>query len=218
MGGKEQSMARPSIIEKLRLELQRPVETEMQVVYILVEIRKLLEHDKEDKEGDLYPLLNFYGNWVVHTKLSKSSVADRIVRLADEIMYRTASGAIDATTFEDEAVHFITFGLLRDQLRMFLESSDLPTEICTDPARWDAFCKRLAGVVEDVPLKLFSQGDPTHFVKSIIVKNKSTNDALNVEWEKVMHSQPVIAIKDGKMTLIGKHAVAQPVRHPRSGA
>ncbi|HEY1947035.1 MAG TPA: hypothetical protein VGG97_08520 [Bryobacteraceae bacterium] len=206
-------MARPSIVEKLRSELHRPVKTEMQVVYILVEVRKLIEHDKQQ---DVYPVLNFYGNWVVHTKLSASAVADRIVRLADEIMYRRANGTVD-TTLEDEAVDFTEERLLRDQLRTFLESSDLPTEICTDPARWEAFRKRLVGVIEDVPLELrrsersatpaTKESKPTHFVESVIVKNKSTDDALNVEWKMVMHSQPVIRVKDGKMKLIEKHAV-----------
>src|SRR6185295_19993531 len=65
----DQYMARPSIVEKLQPELRRPVKTEMQVVYILVAIRKLLEHGAQK---DAYPVLNFYGNWVVHTKLAAS--------------------------------------------------------------------------------------------------------------------------------------------------
>jgi hypothetical protein len=95
-------MARHSLVEKLQSELHRLIETEMQVVYILVEVRKLLEHNSQK---DLYPVLNFYGNWVVHTRLSASPVADKIVRLFDEIMYREASDAVDMK-LEDKAVDF----------------------------------------------------------------------------------------------------------------
>lgn len=77
-------MGRHAIVEKLHPELQKPIETEMQVVYILVELRKLLEHEGKK---DAYAVLNFYGNWVVHTKLSASPIADKIVRLFDEMMY-----------------------------------------------------------------------------------------------------------------------------------
>jgi hypothetical protein len=94
-------------------------------------------------------------------------------------------------------------------LRTFLESSDLPTEICTDPVRWYAFRKRLAGVIEDVPLELRPSRvpNPTHFIESVIIKNKSTDDALNVEWQMVLHSHPLVELKNGKMRLKGKRPV-----------
>jgi hypothetical protein len=42
--------AHHSIVEKLYTELQRPLETEMQVVYILVELRKLMELSNKKSE------------------------------------------------------------------------------------------------------------------------------------------------------------------------
>ena len=61
------------LVEKLDVELRRPIENELQVVYIFVALRKLLEHDGKK---DAYPVLNFYCNWVVHTRLSKSPIAN----------------------------------------------------------------------------------------------------------------------------------------------
>ena len=198
-------MARPSIIDKLRSELHRPIETEMQVVYILVEIRKLLEHNRQK---NLYPVMNFYCNWVVHTRLSESFVADKIVRLFDEIMYRDLNGAA-YLELKDEALGFLNERQLQDELRTFLGSSDLRTEVCTDPVRWHAFRKRLAGVIEDVPLELrpLKTPNPTHFVESVILKNKSTAKRLNVEWELVMHSVPVVEFKDSKSRLVAKRPI-----------
>src|SRR5689334_22719679 len=111
-------MARNSIVDKLHPELQRPIEAEIQVVYILVELRKLLEHDGKKHA---YPVLNFYANWVVHTKLSASPVADRIVRLFDEVMYRKVSQSVDMK-LENEAVEVFNETSLREELRAFLDS------------------------------------------------------------------------------------------------
>lgn len=198
-------MARRSIIEKLKSALHRTITTEMQVVYILVEVRKLLENNDQNH---LFPVLNLYCNWVVHTKLSASPVADSIVRLFDELMYRRANNTLD-TTLEDKAIEFFDERRLRDELRMFLESSDLPQHLCLDPSLWQGFRKRLAGVIEDVPLELrpLRASNPTHFVESVIVKNKSTNDTFHVEWQMIMHSQPLVEIAGGKMTLKGKRTI-----------
>jgi|ERR1035438_7919986 hypothetical protein len=192
-------MARHSIVEKLHPVLTEPINTEMQVVYILVELRKLLEHDGKK---NVYPVLNFYVNWVVHTKLSDSPVADRIVRLLDEVTYRKANDAVDLK-LEDEAFSFFNETLLREQLSAFLESVGLPTELCTDDTNWHYFRKKLAGVIEDAPLELKASKtpNPTHFIESVIVKNKSTEVALDVEWSMVFHSRPIVEVKGGKMKL-----------------
>ena len=192
-------MARNSIVDKLHRELQRPIEAESQVVYILVELRKLLEHDGMK---DAYPVLNFYANWVVHTKLSASPVADRIVRLFDEVLYRKINQSTNMK-LEDDVVEVFNETSLREELHAFLEPFGLPTELCTDSANWYCFRKKLAGVIEDAPLELRSSktANPTHFIESIIVKNKSTDDALHVEWQVVFHSRPIVEVKGGKMTL-----------------
>ena len=171
----------------------------MQVVYVLVELRKLLEHDDNK---NLYPVLNFYGNWVVHTRLSNSSVADRIVRVLDEEMYRKLNGIVDIK-LESEAISFFNETLLREQLFELLRSVGLPTDLCTKDTKWYEFRKKLAGVIEDAPLELkpAKTQSPTHFIESIIVKNKSTDIALNIEWRFMFHSAPVVTVKDGKMKL-----------------
>jgi hypothetical protein len=46
-------MARPALIEKLDRELREPIETERQVVYILVELRKLMERNSDARNAFL---------------------------------------------------------------------------------------------------------------------------------------------------------------------
>lgn len=169
----------------------------MQVVYILVELRKLLEHNAQK---DAYPVLNFYGNWVVHTKLSHSPVADRIVRLLDEVMNRKATETIELAV-EDEAVAYLEERRLRAEMSACLRASGLPTDLCDDDKRWYGFRKSLAGVIEDAPLELLPSKNikPTHFIERVVVKNKSTEDGLYVEWQFILHSKPILEFKDGRM-------------------
>jgi hypothetical protein len=64
-----------AIVEKLNYELGQAFQSERQIVYILVEVRKLLE-----KEGTLfhecYRSLKLSCDWVVHPKLSWKSAND----------------------------------------------------------------------------------------------------------------------------------------------
>jgi len=68
-------MTRHAIIEKLDRELQEPGGTNWQVVYILVELRKLMERNGD---ADRYLALNLYCDWAVHTKMDRTG-ATRIV-------------------------------------------------------------------------------------------------------------------------------------------
>lgn len=75
-------MGQHAIAEKLVPKLQEQISDESQVVYIMVELRKLLEHEQVKSR---YDIVNFYGNWVVHTKLEQSAIADKIVRFFDDL-------------------------------------------------------------------------------------------------------------------------------------
>ena len=55
------------IINKLKVELEKSIENEPQVIYILSRIRKILDLDhKRDSE---YMVLRFYCNWALHTEI-----------------------------------------------------------------------------------------------------------------------------------------------------
>jgi len=61
-------LTKPSLISKIREELSQPVASERQVVYLLVECRKLLE-----VEGvlDQYPSLRLCMDWALHPVLDR---------------------------------------------------------------------------------------------------------------------------------------------------
>jgi len=55
------------ILRKIRAELKRGITEECQVVYLLVEIRKLL--DRDGKNAEPYNSLRLYSDWAVHFSL-----------------------------------------------------------------------------------------------------------------------------------------------------
>jgi hypothetical protein len=78
-----------AIAYKLTQELGQEIDSERQVVYILVELRKLLEQQRLDKD-ERYQSLMFCCNWAAHSKMSRSA-ANEITLLFDryETIYRT---------------------------------------------------------------------------------------------------------------------------------
>src|SRR5690349_20466399 len=69
-----------AMVRKLRNELQQEITTERQVVYILVELRKLMELAND---GAAFFALKFFCDWAVHTELDQQGAA-RIVKRFDK--------------------------------------------------------------------------------------------------------------------------------------
>ena len=67
-------MARHSIVEKLQKELEEEVTTERHVVYILAEVRKLLEV-RGRADDNKFKALHFYCSWALHTKMKREGAA-----------------------------------------------------------------------------------------------------------------------------------------------
>jgi len=123
----------PDIIRKLTELLTKGIETEAQVVYLLVGVRKLLEQQQAKKE---YEYLTFHCDWALHAKLD-GKMAQKVlasfdaanVRLRAKLklqdLPRKLKGDIDQiskmTLFEREMDRFLeangvpTIGTIRDE-------------------------------------------------------------------------------------------------------
>jgi hypothetical protein len=177
-------MGQHQIVDKLRLEFDGEITSERQVVYILVEIGKLLEHD-DAKES--FPTIMFYRNWVVHTKLELSAVADTFVRRFDEYV---TSGNTTASAKLKELVSPLT---LRQELTTFLAHHKLTFSCCEDGILWKRFVKYLAGVIDEIPLRcsLRKTKNKTNYVESITVsRRRNLNGTAMLTWEGHCHTSP----------------------------
>lgn len=149
-----------TIIEKLRRELQEPIASERQVVYLLVEIRKLMEIRGD---GPAFRTLKFACDWVAHPVMNRSE-AKRIVQQIDKVQqiveagYRMQSGVkMDATCLM-EAFESLQLSKLRDELSAYLVRNNLDCSIADENAKWASFLTQFAAVVEDCPLKCTAPG------------------------------------------------------------
>ena len=138
------------IVAKLEKHLSIPVDTECAAVYLLVEVRKLLDSDKIDPKPFA---LWMYCHWAVHVDLHHRNTTIHFLEKIDSFVRNQVSGfeSEDDRQYEDEQDVFLEFSSLdtfRRQLRQFLESHKLPTSLCDEDASWHRFISVYAGVIE----------------------------------------------------------------------
>jgi hypothetical protein len=123
---------KPDIIEKLRGELREPIHSERQVVYILAELRKLMELESIDRievgapVDNSYFALKFYCDWAVHVRLDQAG-ARRIVQRFNEYQKFMEDLASPGRTVVDPAFlqeldQSFQLTKFRDQFGSYLES------------------------------------------------------------------------------------------------
>jgi hypothetical protein len=188
-------MARPAIVGKLERHLQQEMTTEAAVVYFLVEARKLLEHDNSKGR---FAVLNFYCNWVVHTRLEASPIAERIIRLMDD-MHAYLVSASDVPGSVDELTGLLDQSSLQMDLSAFLSQVGLPSAVCDSQMYWNNFQRLLGAVIQDAPLFIRKDSkQPTRYIESISFENLPLEGgkSLNLQWTIKFHTQP-----EGKIRL-----------------
>lgn len=130
---------RNDIREKLQTELNRKIEGEPQVVYILSRVRKMLEIDGKEKETE-YNKLKFYCNWALHSKINNVGAVRDIL---DGIIARKVKAGADLV------VQFKTF---HEEFQKFLKEYKFTTTIYESPDNKFPFEMHLSQIYADTPL------------------------------------------------------------------
>jgi hypothetical protein len=120
------------IIEKLATHLQGDLNTEKDVLYLLIEVRKLMDRDSVSRVQ--FPSLRLYANWVVHVALGKDVAAD-VVERVNRMYPRLVKGRL---TKKDKAFLNMMFHpkSFRGQLERYLQRNGLPR---FSEKRWNSF-------------------------------------------------------------------------------
>jgi hypothetical protein len=115
---------------------QHPVfKEECEVVYFLVEIRKLIEDNRKK-----FKTLFFYCCWVAHSKLSYSPTAEFLRDKFDNLIDpRKKKKAIQRDLISGQE-DFFKLRDLNDELREFLKQKNLPANFL-DGNAWYKFCQ-----------------------------------------------------------------------------
>ncbi len=132
------------MLTKLRHLLSHPITQECQVVYFLVELRKVLE--LRVLLGQ-YTALKFYCDWAMHPRMDRAAAEEFLKRIddvetADSFgMFGTGNQALAA------AMDSLRQDAFRRDLREALLGLALQTEICTSNNLWVSFLELYAGVI-----------------------------------------------------------------------
>lgn len=133
------------IVEKLNKFLhEHPMKEESEVVYLLVELRKLLDREKVQNKVDSYPLVRFHADWAVHTR------KDRITSAMEEIMAKI-DASID-TYPKNGNIDFLLLPEFRNELTKLVEEYSLPSKFCKNDNEWMNFMLALTQVLADQPI------------------------------------------------------------------
>ncbi len=154
------------LIAKIRRELDCGITTESQAVYLLVELRKLLDRNRENTKP--YNSIRLYSDWAVHVSL-KGPQAQEIVKKADAFYPKLMNGSMS----EDEKADFariFSLDTFRDELNQFLQVKKLP--LFSDTG-WNAFLACFLSVIEDCPLFCKANGATVTQVDEVVVVRDS---------------------------------------------
>lgn len=136
------------IIEKVANELVKEINSEAQVVYFLVEIRKIIS--ELDKNSGRYPTIHFFSDWVVHTRLDRATAKNMLAYT--ESFYAGLDPYLQVakqTTFYP----FVMFIALRREIHIFLRENDLSEELVLVQSFWEKFIHLVLGVIMDCPIE-----------------------------------------------------------------
>ena len=176
------------IVRKIREVFSAGVDSEERVVYLLVELRKLME-----LKGDFdnYPALKFYCDWVSHPSMDRRA-AGRIVERFDRYEQLLHDGAFDAGRQISDADNGVLtelrgtleVGNFQRELVQYLGSHVFEEAPFETLGSWIAFLKLYIAVIQDCPLRCLGQG--LAFVDEVVarvVENEDDESELDVARE-----------------------------------
>jgi hypothetical protein len=162
---------------KIKAEIDRGIASESQVVYLLVEIRKLLDRDRTSTQP--YNSLRFYSDWAVHVGLAGPQAQD-IVKRADAFYPRLMDGTATAQEKADFAKIF-SLKAFREEIDRFLK--DYVQRSFSDPA-WNSFLTHFLRVIEDCPLICKADNASlTNVDEVFIVRNSDDTEGIHDDSE-----------------------------------
>lgn len=157
-------MSQQQITDKLnRLLSARPdLDEESEVVYLMVEIRKIIDKSKTSAK---YPLLKFYADWTVHSE--KDKITPEVEKISED-MYAFAVSEINAphpgmSGNQSDVLEFAYMSALGKEMVTFFTDFSIVSELPKNKDKWTTFASVLVKVLEEQPIN-----NPSKNVESIV--------------------------------------------------
>lgn len=140
-----------SIIEKLNTHILSGINKESDVVYLMVETRKILE-----RTDNKYPLLKFYCDWILHNK--KDNITSDIKKIMEKInksIPKDIKKSPYPRNYRSEILEFIFMKGLREEFKSFFRCFKLSEGsriLFMKGKNWIRFVNLLTKVLADQPI------------------------------------------------------------------
>ncbi len=156
-----------AIIQKLQDEFKIPIERESQVVYILVETRKLLDAEPKDIKNK-YVTLQFFCDWALHVKLRKYNAGMLLKSFDIAYARRGADGMMLAEDQQrlQEKVSLIEF---TRELVDVLEGYGIALSSLTGPQAWFKFLELYLSIIKDCSLDYTDDQISLNHINQVVV-------------------------------------------------
>lgn len=201
-------MAPNAIVMKLNALLGDPIDTECKAVYLLCEVRKLLEHIPAPQR----PFgLNMYCHWALHVDLHGKDTILPFLKQVDDYVHGKLVGPEDFGADHRMIQDFLMLDTLRRQFGDFCLASGIRTELTDSDDRWIQFVKHYAGVIEDGSLAIRAQHPSLRHIKQVTFTKggNATGEFDQIPFDMVWH----VDLLDGRSLDIDVNA-----RPARDGA
>jgi hypothetical protein len=145
----------PDILRKLARELDAGIATEVQVVYLLAGIRKLIERDGVKER---YTDLNFHCDWALHSSMNRATAKTILKKFDDaHVLLQTNIELQELPPdLKTDIDRISTMQSFKTEMYQFLAAYDLPQVTKNDPGAWPRFLHLYTQVIEDIPLTVSS--------------------------------------------------------------
>lgn len=180
------------LLRKIQHVLDRRITNEKQVVYLLVEVRKLM-----DRDGYKDPVLRTFSNWIVHTSLeNRAEGSTFILREFDQHMTEILEHKRKSPNLEH-----ISLGAFRAALIRCFQHFGLSAKFVNKGADWKKFGQLYCAIVGECPITFKASKTKLKYIKQVELTGVSQG-VLVKEWPMV-HWR--LTFHDGKTQNWGFH-------------
>jgi hypothetical protein len=145
------------LLRKIQGILDLQITTEMQVVYLMVELRKLMDREKYKD-----PMLRTLCNWVVHTSLERDEGSRLVLTEIDDQMARVHERNESVPSFER-----LSFGAFRAALGQCFDGFGLSAKFIKDKSEYERFVGLYSSIVSECPILFSASKTKLKYVKSV---------------------------------------------------
>ncbi len=154
--------------------MNKPPANGQELIYALVKIRKVLEHEKKKTA---YWTLTFFCDWILHTQLWGEG-AKRIMELLDTRIWSFNPAKPETIDPDGKVSQILSFDLFREHLLDFLKRHDLPTVWAEDDFAWKQTVVLYSEEVRDTPLVLTRKNLKFKRLKKLVISACTPSEAV----------------------------------------